>query len=119
MDSEILRLQELTAKTSDMEYTILRLQELKQDVDWEAVAADQALTIALMKQREWVGLTAVEAMKQALAALNTTDTHPISSAEQYYKEMRAMEALEDAIADADEIKYACANEDKLKDKNHA
>jgi hypothetical protein len=33
--------------------------------------------------------------------------------------MRAMEALEDAIADAEEIKYACAIEDKLKDKNHA
>jgi hypothetical protein len=30
------------------------LSELK---DWEAVAADQAMTIAMMKQREWVGLT--------------------------------------------------------------
>jgi len=45
----------------------------------------------------------VEAMKQALDALNTTDTHPISSAEQYDKEMRAMEWLEDAIADTEEV----------------
>ena len=51
----------------------------------------------------------VEAMKQALDALNTTDTHPISSAEQYLKEIEAMEALEDAIADAEEA--------KLKEKN--
>ena len=42
-------------------------------------------------------------MKQALDALNTTNTHPISSAEQYDKEIRAMEALEDAIADAEEV----------------
>jgi hypothetical protein len=42
-------------------------------------------------------------MKQALDALNNTDTHPISSAEQYDKEMRAMEALDDAIADAEEV----------------
>jgi len=39
-------------------------------------------------------------MKQALDALNNTDTHSLSSAEQYDKEMRAMEALEDAIEDA-------------------
>jgi asparagine synthetase A len=45
----------------------------------------------------------VETMKQALDALNNTDTHPLSSAEQYFKEMNAMEALEDAIADADEV----------------
>ena len=45
----------------------------------------------------------VEAMKQALNALNTTNTHPISSHEQYDKEMWAMEALEDAIADAEEV----------------
>ena len=25
--------------------------------DWEAVAADQAMTIAMMEKREWVGLT--------------------------------------------------------------
>jgi hypothetical protein len=31
--------------------------EAEQGVDWEAVAADQAMTIAMMKQREWVGLT--------------------------------------------------------------
>jgi hypothetical protein len=29
----------------------------EQQVDWEAVAADQSMTIAMMKQREWVGLT--------------------------------------------------------------
>jgi hypothetical protein len=45
----------------------------------------------------------IEAMKQALDALNTTDTHPLSSAEQYDKEIRAMEALEDAIADTEEV----------------
>jgi hypothetical protein len=42
----------------------------------------------------------VEAMRQALEALSTTDTHPLSSVEQYDKEMLAMEALRDAIADA-------------------
>jgi hypothetical protein len=61
----------------------------------------------------------VEAMRQALEALSTTDTHPLSSVEQYDKEMLAMEALQDAIADAEEIKYACAIEDKLRKKNHA
>jgi hypothetical protein len=45
----------------------------------------------------------VEAMKQALDALNNTDTHPLSSAEQYFKETQAMEALEDAIADTEEV----------------
>ena len=45
----------------------------------------------------------VEAMKQALDALNNTDTHPLSSAEQYFKETQAMEALEDALADAQEV----------------
>jgi hypothetical protein len=25
--------------------------------DWQAIAADQAMTIAMMKQRQWVGLT--------------------------------------------------------------
>lgn len=44
----------------------------------------------------------IEAMKQALEALSNTDTHPISSAEQYFKETQAMEALEDAIDDAEE-----------------
>jgi LytS/YehU family sensor histidine kinase len=33
------------------------IQQAEQEVDWEAVAADQAMTIAMMKQREWVGLT--------------------------------------------------------------
>ena len=42
----------------------------------------------------------IEAMKQALYALNTTDTHPISSAKQYFKETQAMEALQDAIEQA-------------------
>jgi len=28
--------------------------------DWEAIAADQAMTIAMLKQREWVGLTEEE-----------------------------------------------------------
>jgi hypothetical protein len=34
----------------------------------------------------------VEAMKQALDALNTTGTHPLASAEQYFRETLAMEA---------------------------
>jgi hypothetical protein len=33
------------------------MRQAEQDVDWEAVAADQALTIAVLKQREWQGLT--------------------------------------------------------------
>ena len=34
------------------------IQAIEQaETDWEAVAADQAMTIAVMKQREWVGLT--------------------------------------------------------------
>ena len=107
MNSEILRLQELTAKTSHMEYTILRLQEL----------ADYRLKLLTKMPSEKSSIMSIEAMKQALEALNTTDTHPISSAEQYDKEMRAMEALEDAIADAEEIKYACAIEARLKEKN--
>ena len=36
--------------------------EAEQDVDWEAIAADQAMTIAMMKQREWVSLTDAEIM---------------------------------------------------------
>ena len=50
----------------------------------------------------------IEAMRQAVEALVQTDTHPISSAEQYFKEMTAMEALEDAIEDA--IEQAEKNE---------
>jgi hypothetical protein len=42
----------------------------------------------------------VEAMRQALSALVNTGTHPMMSAERYDKEMRAMEALDDAIEDA-------------------
>jgi hypothetical protein len=44
----------------------------------------------------------IEAMKLALDALSNTDTHPISSAEQYFKETQAIEALGDAIEDAEE-----------------
>jgi hypothetical protein len=93
MNSEILRLQDLTAKTSRMEHTILRLQEL----------ADYRLKLLTKMPSERSDTMSIEAMRQALDALNTTDTHPISSAEQYDKEIRAMEALEDAIADAEEV----------------
>ena len=93
MNFEILRLQELTAKTSRMERTILRLQEL----------ADYRLKLLTKMPSESSSIISIEAMKKALDALNTTDTHPISLAEQYLKEIEAMEALEDAIADADEI----------------
>jgi hypothetical protein len=83
-------------------------------------------------------IVSIEAMRQAIDALVQTDTHPISSAEQYFKEMSAMEALEDAIEDAieqewvgltdeerylnearseEEIEYARAIEAKLKEKN--
>jgi hypothetical protein len=47
----------------------------------------------------------VDAMKQALQALVHTDTNPLSSSEQYIKEMQAMEALEDAIKDAEEREW--------------
>jgi hypothetical protein len=93
MGFEILRLKELTARTSDMEYTILRLQEL----------ADYRLKLLTKMPSERSDTMSVEAMKQAIDALNTTDTHPISSAEQYLKEIEAMEALEDAIEDAEEL----------------
>jgi hypothetical protein len=76
-----------------MEHTILRLQEL----------ADYRLKLLTKMPSERSSIMPIEAMRQALDALNTTDTHPLSSAEQYDKEMRAMEALEDALADADEI----------------
>jgi len=56
----------------------------------------------------------VEAMKQALEALSNTDTHPISSAEQYDKETMAMEALQDAIDDAEEQKPICKNDLQVK-----
>jgi hypothetical protein len=93
MGFEILRLKELTARTSDMQYTILRLQEL----------ADYRLKLLTKMPNQSGETMPIEAMKQALDALNTTDTHPISSAEQYLKEIEAMEALEDAIADAEEV----------------
>jgi len=85
----------------------------------------------------------VKAMRQGIEALVHTDTHPLSSAEQYHKEIEAMEALEDAIEDAQErewvgltideiiqidreldarsysiFDYTRAIEAKLKEKNH-
>ena len=57
----------------------------------------------------------VEAMRQALDALNTTNTHPISSNEQYEKEMRAMEALEDAIDDAEERQWVGLTDEEILD----
>jgi hypothetical protein len=39
-----------------------QLPEMK---DWEAVAADQAMRIAMMKQREWQGLTYAEISEEA------------------------------------------------------
>jgi hypothetical protein len=40
-------------------------QPEQEPVDWEAVAADQAMTIAMMKleKREWVGLTTAEVIQ--------------------------------------------------------
>jgi hypothetical protein len=76
-----------------MEHTILRLQEL----------ADYRLKLLTKMPSERSCIMSIEAMRQALDALNNTDTHPISSAEQYFKEMNAMEALEDAIEDAEEV----------------
>jgi hypothetical protein len=35
----------------------LTVEQAEKQEDWEAVAADQAMTIAMMKQREWQGLT--------------------------------------------------------------
>jgi hypothetical protein len=93
MNSEILRLQELFGKTEELESEIKRLQEL----------ADYRLKLLTKMPSESSSIISIEAMKKALDALNTTDTHPISLAEQYLKEIEAMEALEDAIADADEI----------------
>jgi hypothetical protein len=55
----------------------------------------------------------VEAMKQALEALNNTDTHPISSAEQYFKETQAMEALQDAIDDAEEREWVGLTDEEI------
>jgi hypothetical protein len=92
-DKEIKRLQELFGKTEELEAKIKRLQEL----------ADYRLKLLTKMPSERKGIMSVEAMKQALDALNTTDTHPLSSAEQYLKEIEAMEALEDAIADAEEV----------------
>jgi hypothetical protein len=58
----------------DNEINALReqlLQNESESVDWEGVAADQAMTIAMMKleqKREWVSLTNEEIV--ALIALN-------------------------------------------------
>jgi len=51
----------------------------------------------------------IEAMKQALDALLNTDTHPISSAEQYFKETQAMEALEYVLNSLTDDDYLMAN----------
>ena len=51
----------------------------------------------------------VDAMKLALEALSNTDTHPISSAEQYFKETQAMEALEYVLNSLTDDDYLMAN----------
>ena len=56
----------------------------------------------------------IEAMKQALEALSNTDTHPISSAEQYLKEIEAMEALEDAIDDTEEREWQGLTDEEIR-----
>jgi hypothetical protein len=55
----------------------------------------------------------VKAMRQAIQALAHTDTHPITSAEQYFIEMNAMEALEDAIDDAEEREWVGLTDDEI------
>jgi hypothetical protein len=60
----------------------------------------------------------IEAMKQALDALNGTDTHPISSAEQYFKERQAMKALEDAIKDAEERQWVGLTDEEIDGLNY-
>jgi hypothetical protein len=92
-DKESTQSQELFGKTEELEAKIKRLQEL----------ADYRLRLLTKMPSERKGTMPIEAMKQALDALNNTDTHPLSSAEQYFKEMNAMEALEDAIADTEEV----------------
>jgi hypothetical protein len=62
-------------------------KELK---DWEAIAADQAMTIAMLKQREWAGLT-----DEDMYELRREGHHCLSE-----RDFRAIEA-------------------KLKEKNHA
>jgi hypothetical protein len=57
----------------------------------------------------------IEAMKRAHDALNSTDTHPLSSAEQYFKETQAMKALEDAIKDAEEREWQGLTEQDVHD----
>ena len=44
------------------EYPLAQPQQEQEPVDWEAVAADQAMTIAMMKaeRKPWVGLTEEE-----------------------------------------------------------
>ena len=56
----------------------------------------------------------VKAMRQAIQALAHTDTHPITSAEQYFIEMNAMEALEDAIDDAEEREWVGLTDAEIK-----
>jgi hypothetical protein len=62
MNSEILRLQELTARTADMEHTILRLQEL----------ADYRLNLLTKMPNQWVGLTDEEINDCVALDLHTT-----------------------------------------------
>ena len=50
---------------------------IKQDVDWEAVVADQAMTIAMMKQREWVGLTDDDVSRVAAITPNHPDDNDL------------------------------------------
>ena len=69
------------------------IEQAEQDVDWEAIAADQAMTIAMLKQREWVGLTD--------------------------KDIKECDDLVDPLMFRDEAKpvFARAIEIKLKEKN--
>jgi len=46
----------------------------------------------------------IEAMKQALDALESTHVHPLNDAQQYQKEVDAMEALVNAIEQAEKQK---------------
>ena len=57
----------------------------QEPVDWEAVAADQAMTIAMMKienKKEWVGLTADEIWKCNKAETGSAVEFHICSAHQ-------------------------------------
>jgi hypothetical protein len=65
------------------------IQAIEQaETDWEAVAAEQAMTIAMMKQREWVGLTDEE-IADLLHPLVVAD---LSDEQTDYEIARAIEA---------------------------